>query len=83
MSQPRCLPGYSPKEAGTLNCDERSDIYSFGRTCYVLCYGQFPADGACRDALDALLLHCCQEERNQRFGSMQAVMKELVRLCKG
>lgn len=22
MSQPRCLPGYSPKEAGTLNCDE-------------------------------------------------------------
>ena len=26
MSQPRCLPGYSPKEAGTLNCDERSDI---------------------------------------------------------
>ena len=83
MSQPRCLPGYSPKEAGTLNCDERSDIYSFGRTCYVLRHGQFPADGTCRDALDALLLHCCQEEKNQRFSSMQAVMKELVRLCEG
>ena len=81
MSQPRCLPGYSPIEAGTLNCDERSDIYSFGRTCYVLRHGRFPAAGECGDALDAIFLHCCQEDRDQRFYSMHAVMKELIRLC--
>lgn len=81
MSQPRCLPGYSPVEAGTISCDERSDIYSFGRTCYVLRHGRFPTDEKSGDALDALFLHCCQEEKEQRFCSMQAVMKELVRLC--
>ncbi|MCC2834313.1 MAG: hypothetical protein ACLUQK_07055 [Clostridium sp.] len=77
----RLLPGYSPIEAGTKSCDEQSDIYSYGRTCYVLRHGCFPEDNACGDAVDALFLRCCALDKKQRCSSMQEIVEELRQLC--
>lgn len=81
MCSRRCLPGYSPMEAGTLQCDERSDIYSFGRTCYVLRHGCFPDEKDSTDALDDLFLRCCREDKKQRYSNMGDVVRELQMLC--
>ena len=77
----RLLTGYSPIEAGTKSCDEQSDIYSYGRTCYVLRHGCFPEDKACGDAVDALFLRCCALDKKQRCSSMQEIVEELRQLC--
>lgn len=74
-------PGYSPREIGTPQCDERSDIYSYGRCCYVLRHGCFPHTHAQTDALDSVFLTCCAERKEDRYASMQEVMKELERVC--
>lgn len=75
--------GYAPMEAGTMEADERSDIYSFGKTCYVLRHGCFPEANKNPDELDTIFLRCFRDQKQDRYANMAEVIKELELLCLG
>lgn len=77
-------PGYAPQELIKQHAPcLQSDIYSFGRTFYVLYHGHFPDGQKRQDAVDRLLLTCCEEAIEKRYTSFQqvyaAIQKEQIR----
>ena len=75
------LPGYGAPELkqGTIHAE--NDIYSFGRTFYVLRHHHFPEETqAPSTGLDKFLFKCCAENDKDRFHSIEEMEKALRQL---
>lgn len=61
-----------------------NDIYSFGRTFYVLLHHRFPDEKKKqRSSLDRFLLKCCAKDDSQRFHTILEMQDALQHLSKG
>lgn len=87
-------PGYAPPEqrfsrAGGRKVDERSDIYSLGKTAYAMLTGRSPAgppygavgirqqNQAVPGRLEQIVERCMEEEKEDRYQTVQEVKEAL------
>lgn len=76
-------PGYGAPELRQGIIHAENDIYSFGRTFYVLLHHHFPNESNLQETrIDRFLLKCCAEDQTLRFHTIEEMRKELDHLSK-